>query len=170
MMLLPLLIFFTLISFFSSSFGASDEDSIKTDRPKSAYGFIDPSPKGIVNSYYLEVRKDIDNGKPHTGIDLACANPDPVLAVSDGVIKQVYTDEAGGNTIIMKSTASDEEVNVMYIHHDRSLVKAGQAVLQGQQIAVCGKTGVATGDHIHLEIEVNKERVDPLKYLPINGK
>jgi murein DD-endopeptidase MepM/ murein hydrolase activator NlpD len=54
----------------------------------------------------------------------------------------------------------------IYGHNSRLLVSEGQAVSKGQVIASSGSTGWSTGPHVHFEVRLHGEVVDPLNYLP----
>ena len=56
-------------------------------------------------------------------------------------------------------------VETWYAHTSKMLVKAGDAVKAGDVIAKVGSTGNSTGPHLHLEIRINGEHVDPQDYL-----
>ncbi len=103
------------------------------------------------------------NGKFHEGIDISAPEGTPVLAVDDGRV--VYSDNrirGYGNMIIIKHAG---KLSTVYAHNRINLVKEGDFVRRGQKIAEVGRTGRATGPHLHFEVRVGKEAVNPLKYL-----
>ena len=58
------------------------------------------------------------------------------------------------------------DIQTLYAHFSKIVVSEGQQVTQGQLLGLGGRTGYATGNHLHFEIHVNGSVVDPLKYLP----
>jgi len=68
-----------------------------------------------------------------------------------------------GNYVIV---AGDSGIATLYGHFDALAVTQGQRVAQGETLGIVGCTGVCTGPHVHFEVIVNGERVDPLGYLP----
>ena len=61
----------------------------------------------------------------------------------------------------------DNGQETLYAHmRTDPIVSVGERVYQGQQIGEVGSTGYATGPHLHFEIRIDGEKVDPLKYLP----
>lgn len=101
-------------------------------------------------------------GTNHNGIDLAVPTGTQVKAAADGVVVQsgwnggygisVYIDH--GNGVITR-----------YGHMSETLVSEGQAVKQGEIIGLSGSTGDSTGPHVHFEIRINEEAIDPLQRL-----
>ena len=99
----------------------------------------------------------------HTGVDLASANT-RVSAAAAGVVAVVGAGTTGyGNYVII--VHSDGFVT-LYGHLAQMMVTAGQQVQQGQQIGVEGSTGASTGVHLHFEVRLNGQPVDPTPYLP----
>lgn len=60
-----------------------------------------------------------------------------------------------------------EELKTVYAHCNELLVREGGDVLKGQEIAKVGETGNATGPHLHFEIRINDNPIDPLSILDI---
>jgi len=88
----------------------------------------------------------------HDGLDIAAVTGTTVFAAHDGVV--VYSDnELGGygELVIIKSSSS---LITIYAHNSRRLVRAGQKVRAGDQIAEVGQTGHAEGPHLHFEVRV----------------
>ena len=106
--------------------------------------------------------RDFD-GAVHKGIDYAASDGQPYYATADGIV--IYaTDDDGynggaGNWIVI---AHGDGVVSKYMHSQRVFVKVGDIVLQGQHIANAGQTGAAYGPHLHFQVEVNGEAVDPV--------
>lgn len=87
-----------------------------------------------------------------------------ILAVKSGTVKTSQTGTEGyGNYIIIDHGGGLE---TLYAHCSELLVSAGQKVEAGTVIAKVGSTGNSTGPHLHIEIRMNGETVDPLAYLP----
>ncbi len=99
----------------------------------------------------------------HTGTDFASQIGTPVKSVADGVIVATYISKVG----LGKSIDIDHGGRYIsrYAHLDGIVVKEGDFIKAGQQIARVGSTGSSTGPHLHLEIEVAGRRVDPQAFL-----
>lgn len=95
---------------------------------------------------------------PHSGTDYAAAKGTPVLAVADG--KVVLADEHffAGNSVFIDH---GDGLITMYFHLDKILVRSGQLVARGQQVATVGATGRATGPHLHFGARWRGQRIDP---------
>ncbi|MGE0616777.1 MAG: M23 family metallopeptidase [Bacteriovoracia bacterium] len=104
------------------------------------------------------------NGTAHEGIDLRAKMKTKVLAADAGTV--VYSDSRIGGYGRMVVIKHDRELFTVYAHHSRNLVKAGQKVKRGQQIALSGKSGNASGPHLHFEIRRGTVAIDPIAVLP----
>lgn len=104
------------------------------------------------------------NGQTQKGIDIAGSRGTPVKAAAAGTV-QYAGDElrSYGRLILIKHSAS---TMTAYAYNDRLLVRNGQRVSAGQQIATMGDDGGAGGVRLHFEVRVNSQAVDPLRYLP----
>jgi murein DD-endopeptidase MepM/ murein hydrolase activator NlpD len=95
----------------------------------------------------------------HTGIDYGCAIGTDILAVNKGKVVKVFVDKSYGNVVVVRSKHEGKFYQVWYCHLQKSLVKQGDTVEEGQHIAESGNTGNSTGPHLHLET-----RVSPFRY------
>lgn len=104
-------------------------------------------------------------GKLHSGVDLAVAEGTPVYAADNG--KVIVAEDSGngyGNYIIIDH---QNGFKTLYGHNSELLVSVGDIVAKGDKIALSGNTGNSTGPHLHFEIHVNDEKVDPQQYLAL---
>ena len=101
--------------------------------------------------------------KMHTGLDIGAGWGSPILATNDGLVSFAGWDQGHGNTVEIDH---GHGVTTRYCHASRLLVDAGDLVATGDVIALVGSTGMSTGPHLHYEILVDGEKVDPLPYLP----
>jgi murein DD-endopeptidase MepM/ murein hydrolase activator NlpD len=126
-------------------------------------GFKKPV-KGSVTSPFGLNR--ILNGKPkqfHSGVDFAAPLGHPVYSPADGIVRLIDPDMfLMGKTLIMDHGLG---VTSIYIHLNDILVATGDLVHQGELIARVGKTGRATGAHLHWGIYAGPTPVDPLRLL-----
>jgi murein DD-endopeptidase MepM/ murein hydrolase activator NlpD len=100
----------------------------------------------------------------HYGIDLAAPKGTVILAAESGTV--IYTGSGFrgyGKLIVIEH---DEKWATLYAHLNKFSVKEGDHVKRGQKIGEMGRTGRATGVHLHFEIRYNRQPVNPLMYLP----
>ncbi|MDX7988064.1 murein DD-endopeptidase MepM [Xenorhabdus sp. 12] len=103
----------------------------------------------------------------HRGVDFAMPVGTPVLAVGDGEVIVSKFDGAAGNFIAIRH---GRQYTTRYMHLRKLLVKPGQKVKRGERIALSGNTGRSTGPHLHFEIWINQQAVNPLTAkLPRSG-
>lgn len=97
----------------------------------------------------------------HEGIDLPRAGGTPVLAAADGTVLEAAFDTSDGNYVLLRHG----DMTTKYAHLREYTVEPGETVSAGDQIGLVGRTGMATGDHLHFEVALDGTRVDPLDYL-----
>lgn len=102
--------------------------------------------------------------RPHLGLDLAAPKGTPILAARGGVVIYRGHDFRGYGRMVM--VESPDGWATLYAHLDKFLVEEGQKVAMGDMLATMGRTGHATGVHLHFEIRHGRMPVDPLAYLP----
>jgi len=101
--------------------------------------------------------------RKHSGIDLIAEMRTPVYASANGKIVLIEYKVGGYGTNI--AISHKNHTRTRYAHLSKILVKVGQDVEEGDLIAYSGNTGTSTGPHLHYEISINGEEVDPIKYL-----
>lgn len=99
----------------------------------------------------------------HPGIDIANDMGTPIRATADGIVSVAGWNSGGyGN---MVDIDHGNGVMTRYGHASYVVVSAGQQVKRGQIIAYMGSTGFSTGPHVHYEVRINGQAVDPSGYL-----
>jgi murein DD-endopeptidase MepM/ murein hydrolase activator NlpD len=97
--------------------------------------------------------------KLHTGVDLASPRGTPIYAAGDGIVEKAGWSSGYGNYTLIRHVNGYE---TGYGHQSKIIVKPGDKVRQGQLIGYVGSTGNSTGNHLHFEIKINGNYVDPL--------
>ena len=101
----------------------------------------------------------------HTGTDIACAEGTPILAAADGTVTVANgLDSWGGSYGYYIQIDHGGGLETLYAHGSSICVTTGQQVQTGQVIGYVGHTGRATGNHLHLEVLINKTRADSMSF------
>ena len=101
----------------------------------------------------------------HTGTDIACAEGTPILAAADGIVTGANgLDSWGGSYGYYIQIDHGDGLETLYAHCSSICVTTGQQVQTGQVIGYVGHTGRATGNHLHLEVLINKTRADSMSF------
>jgi len=133
------------------------------------YRFIWPEPKAQISQGFgpsTLVLEPPYAGYPHfhTGIDLVEPFGSPVYAADDGIVALVGSSSQGyGRYVVIAHSGG---LDTLYGHLSTALVKIGQLVVQGQTIGLEGSTGNSTGPHLHFELRIKQQPIDPTPYLP----
>lgn len=99
----------------------------------------------------------------HKGMDIAQSSGTPVVATANGMVSKVDFEALGyGNYVEIKH---EYGFSTKYGHLLKSVVRRGQSILRGQVIAYVGSSGLSTGPHVHYEIRIGNQAIDPTKYL-----
>ncbi|HYL99919.1 MAG TPA: M23 family metallopeptidase [Blastocatellia bacterium] len=103
-----------------------------------------------------------EGGEFHQGLDLAVDFGTPVSATADGIVTCAGPHAGYGNLIAIYHMNG---ITTMYGHLSKVSVEVGQRIKKGDQVGYAGSTGRSTGPHVHYEIRVNDQAVDPSKYV-----
>lgn len=114
--------------------------------------FCYPAPGELMSDYGMR------RGRPHTGVDLRAARGDTIRAAMAGVVRMAKLYSSYGNIVVLRHSNGLETV---YSHNTRNLVAPNDSVRAGQAIALAGRTGRATADHLHFEVRAGGEPMDP---------
>ncbi len=142
--------------------------SSKNPRHDWKKGFILPI-EGKISGHFGNQR--IFNGvpkNPHTGTDIAAKEGTPVKAAGDGVVVLAGGDYFySGNMVILDH---GDGLQTIYAHLKKATVQVGDEVKQGDVIGLVGKTGRATGAHLHFGASLNNVRFRPHSLLDLTDK
>jgi len=99
---------------------------------------------------------------PHLGIDIPAPRGTPIQAVAKGRVVKVEVQSGYGNILTLDH---GNGIRTRYAHCSEILVKVGDRVARGDDIALVGMSGVATNYHLHYEVMVHGRQVDPRGFL-----
>ena len=100
-------------------------------------------------------------GRPHLGVDVGGLLGDPLFAVADGTVETVVyntSKESWGTNIVIRQQDGNQ---TRYAHLSSVAVKIGASVARGDIIGAVGSTGFSTGPHLHFEVIVEGQHIDP---------
>ena len=113
----------------------------------------------VTSGFAMRFHPILQTLRAHRGVDYGAPTGTPVRSVADGVVEFAGWQNGYGNVIKVQHGNSRE---TLYAHLSRIDVRKGQAVEQGQNLGAVGATGWATGPHLHFELLINGQYVDPL--------
>ena len=117
-----------------------------------------PVPGGVLTSHYGKRGR-----KNHDGIDIGARRGTEIRAAASGIVKFSGWGPTGyGLMVIIKH---HNKLTTVYAHNSKNFAKKGQRVRRGEVIALVGKTGRATGNHVHFEVRNDTHARNPLHYM-----
>jgi murein DD-endopeptidase MepM/ murein hydrolase activator NlpD len=140
---------------------------IKNLKTKAEYvggqmGWPVPGSYRITSPFGYRIHPVYHTRKLHTGVDIGVPSGSNIVAAQSGTI--MYANWLGGYGKVVMIDHGGGYVT-LYAHLSSWNVKVGQNITRGESIAKSGTTGVSTGPHLHFEVRINGDYVDPLKYL-----
>lgn len=151
-----------------ASVNNNNNNSGNNDKPNnnnggSSQGYMRPVSGGYISCAYGPRIHPVNGTYGfHTGIDIAVPQGTPIYASHDGVVAAARWNTAYGNMVILNN---GNGVQTLYGHATRYIVSVGQTVKKGQVIAYVGSTGWSTGPHLHYEVRINGQHVNPGPYM-----
>lgn len=129
----------------------------------TAFGLAWPVPETttITSPFGYRIHPTLGTRKMHTGVDLSVPQGTDVHVVEDGTVRRASEDSVNGRVLIIDHGRG---VSTAYCHNSELLVKVGQRVKRGDVIAHSGNTGRSTGPHVHYQLELSSQPVDPLRF------
>jgi len=117
-------------------------------------------PKPLVPVNFVRITSEFGyrRGRMHYGIDFAAPRGTPIQAAMSGVVEVSRYSRSFGNKIVIRH---DDGTQAIYAHNDKNLVYAGNYVLRGEVIGYVGRSGRATGYHLHFEFHLNGTPINP---------
>lgn len=130
----------------------------------AAAGVRLPVVGGTITSLFSQSRWEpiLHLFRPHEGLDISAPEGTPIRAPADGRVS--FVGHILGYGLVVKLNHGGG-VTTLYAHCQKILVKKGDYVATGAAIATVGSTGLSTAPHVHFEVIVNGQHMDPLKYL-----
>lgn len=125
------------------------------------------SSRAMSSGFGLRVHPVLGGLRQHKGIDLPAATGTPIYASADGVVGKA--DWMGGYGLLVE-LEHGANLETRYGHMSRIAVAEGQQVRKGDVIGYVGSTGRSTGPHLHYEVRVAGEAVNPIPYMQGAGK
>jgi murein DD-endopeptidase MepM/ murein hydrolase activator NlpD len=129
----------------------------------TAFGLAWPVPEStrVASPFGYRIHPTLGIRKLHTGVDLSVPQGTQVHVVEEGVVRRASEDAVNGRVLIIDHGRG---VTTAYCHNSELLVKVGQRVKRGELISLSGNTGRSTGPHLHYQLELSSQPVDPLRF------
>jgi murein DD-endopeptidase MepM/ murein hydrolase activator NlpD len=107
----------------------------------------------------------------HRGVDFVPGNGAPIFAIADGVVTAAEFGGGYGQYVFLEHDINGREVLTVYAHMQRnsSPLRVGDEIEVGDFIGLVGNTGISTGPHLHFEVRIEGEYVDPFAWLKENA-
>jgi murein DD-endopeptidase MepM/ murein hydrolase activator NlpD len=138
----------------------------KGEKPPQGTGeFVFPGTGAVTSPFGPRFHPILHYVKVHTGTDFGVGDG-IAYAADDGVVLFTEFNVAYGNmTVIDHGKIGGLRITTLYAHQSAIGVKPGDEVVKGQAIGVIGSTGYSTGPHLHFEVRVDGEPLDPMPFL-----
>lgn len=148
--------------------GAYSDKKLKVSVPMSSNPILWPFASGLRVTDHYGPRFIFGSNQFHTGQDFDMAYGTPVRAIADGIV--TYVEDPGpmcGASISIDSNINGNQFSAVYCHNQVGSmpIKAGDSVKAGQVVGKVGLTGITTGPHLHLEVRVRDQPIDPWPFL-----
>lgn len=116
----------------------------------------------LTSDYGMRTHPVLGGRRAHNGIDLASPTGTPIYATADGIVSKAEWFGGYGNYIQIEHGS---DLQTRYGHLSRYAVESGQRVRKGDLIGYVGSTGRSTGPHLHYEVRIAGQAVNPIPYM-----
>jgi murein DD-endopeptidase MepM/ murein hydrolase activator NlpD len=123
---------------------------------------VRPVPGGISSGFGPRIHPIYGYSLMHNGVDMNGAMGQEIVAAAAGTVFFAGVKGGYGNSIMIDHGGG---MVTLYAHQSRFAVSAGRKVSAGQVIGYVGSTGASTGPHLHFEVRINGNPVNPMNYL-----
>lgn len=123
---------------------------------------VRPVPGALDSAFGPRVHPIFGTVRMHNGLDLDGDMGDPIVAAEAGTVILAGTKGGYGLTVMIDHGGG---MVTLYAHQSKLAVSEGERVAAGERIGFIGSTGVSTGPHLHFEVRINGDPVDPAGYL-----
>ena len=120
----------------------------------------------ITSPYGMRLHPVIKSYRNHSGMDIGAPMGSYAIAANDGVVTKSMYSNSYGNMIMIDHGGG---VTTLYAHGSELIARVGDKVKRGDAIMKVGSTGWSTGPHLHFEIRMNGQTIDPYPYVTSNG-
>jgi murein DD-endopeptidase MepM/ murein hydrolase activator NlpD len=117
----------------------------------------------VTSSYGMRFHPALNYWRLHAGTDIRAYCGTPIYAAESGYVEQAYYGSGPGNNVLINhGRHKGDSVMTRYLHLSRDTVFVGEKVDKGEVIGYSGTTGTSTACHLHFEVFVNGDTVDPM--------
>lgn len=116
----------------------------------------------LTSDFGMRTHPVLGGRRNHKGVDLAAPMGTPVYATADGIVGRADWFSSYGNYVQVEHGA---DLETRYAHLSRIAVSAGDRIRKGDLIGYVGSTGRSTGPHLHYEVRVAGDAVNPVPYM-----
>ena len=120
-----------------------------------------PSCTLLTSPYGYRTHPILDYERLHAGLDIGAKFGEEIIAADGGTVLIAEYSDSYGNFVLIDHS---DRYSTAYGHMSEIAVEAGQEVKQGELIGYIGSTGWSTGPHLHFEIRLDGERIDPEEF------
>jgi murein DD-endopeptidase MepM/ murein hydrolase activator NlpD len=125
-----------------------------------------PAPGRLTSRYGYREHPIYGDRRFHAGIDIGGGLGARVSAAESGIVTYAgYASGYGTLVVISHGTRGGRDVSTAYAHMGRLTVREGESLDRGEKVGEIGSEGNSTGPHLHFEVRLNGDPVDPLDYV-----
>lgn len=140
--------------------------ALAREQELARFALVRPIEAPVISGFGYRIHPVYRVSRLHTGLDYSAACGRPIVAAEDGkVVESGWNGGYGNDLVIDHGTVNGQNIRTRYAHMSRKGLPVGTVVAKGDQVGLVGTTGTSTGCHLHFEVEVNGQKVNPNGYL-----